>query len=216
MNKKKMIGLISAGVAAVMISGGAGLAIGYNHNTNQQAVQHEQKNITQSSNNTVSNTDATAQSETNDFDSLSQKEQLALLINHYFDDESELNTTYRPYMGAANHIVMTWDGMDDILDRAFLVNDNHDGTFTFLEVEDSDDDLANRESQTNYWEPTDTVSKTTLFAEYAANQTTIASLVAKLDMAKASEEFTELPVKNTMPVGSSVDDDHDDDNDYDD
>ena len=244
MGTKKLIGLISLIVVVLVVSIGAGVAIGYSShkfNANTPTVKTErvtkeskvqmssssvskQENISLAkSTSTVTDTvtrSAKTPTSVGNFDSLSQKEQLAVLINHHFGNDPYLGIPYWPYMGSANKIVMTWDGAGASLNRAFLITDNHDGTFSYSNVDTSADFPVYMGPQNSYWKAADTVSKTTLFLEYKQNKTTIDSLVDSLDMSKSSQVFTYLPVdQDTMPANASDDDDDfydDEDDTYDD
>src|SRR5699024_9203735 len=102
------------------------------------------------------------------------------------------------------------DGNGGILNIAFLITDNHDGTFTFSNVESSEDVLAFKSSKNSYWKAVDTVSKTTLLSEYAPNKSTVDSVANSIDMSKSTEIFTYLPVnQDTMPA-NAMDDESDD------
>lgn len=232
MGKKKIIGLVSLIIIVLVVSVGVGAAIGSNRKSDviEQAAKDESsskknkaheasdmKNVNkkQSSSAVTSKQSsanvATASSNLNDFDSLPQKTQLALLINHEFKNSPYMDIPYWPYMGIANKIVMTWDGNGGILNISFLITDNHDGTFTLSHVESSEETLAFMSSKNSYWKATETVSKTTLLSEYEPNKTTVDSVASSIDMSKSAEIFTYLPVdQDTMPA-NDTDDDTDDD-----
>ena len=233
MGKKKIIGLVSLMFVVLVVSVGVGAVIGYNHKVNvieqtakdgssfkknkkYKSSDTESMNKKQSSSVATSTSAqssasvSTENSDTENFDSLPQKTQLALLINHNFKNSPYLNIPYWPYMGTANKIVMTWDGNGGILNIAFLITDNHDGTFTFSNVESSEDVLAFKSSKNSYWKAVDTVSKTTLLSEYAPNKSTVDSVANSIDMSKSTEIFTYLPVnQDTMPA-NAMDDESDD------
>lgn len=232
MGKKKIIGLVSLIIVVLVVSVGVGAAIGYNHRSNvieraekdessaknnkshessdKTNVNKKQSSLAVTSIQSVANV-ATESSNLNDFDSLPQKAQLALLINHEFKNSPYMNIPYWPYMGTANKIVMTWDGNGGILNISFLITDNHDGTFTLSQVESSEETLALKSSKNSYWKATETVSKTTLLSEYELNKTTVDSVASSIDMSKSAETFTYLPVdQDTMPANDTDDDDTDD------
>lgn len=233
MGKKKIIGLISLIIAILVVSAGVGAFIGSNRKSDviEQAAKdessskknkaHESSDITnvnkKQSSSAVTSTQSsanvsTASSNMGDFDSLPQKTQLALLINHEFKNSPYMDIPYWPYMGAANKIVMTWDGNGGILNISFLITDNHDGTFTLSHVESSEETLAFMSSKNSYWKATETVSKTTLLSEYEPNKTTVDSVANSIDMSKSAETFIYLPVdQDTMPANDTDDDDIDDD-----
>lgn len=241
MGKKKVIGLISLIVVVLAISVGVGAVIGYNHNANEvkqtakdesvskKNKKHKTSRIVNSrivnkkgndsssvaTNAKSSASSITAKSNTGDFDSLPQKTQLALLINHHFNNSPYMNIPYWPYMGTANKMVINWDGNGGMLNISFLITDNQDGTFTFSDVESSEDVLAFKSSKNSYWKAVDTVSKTTLLSEYAPHRSTVDSVASSIDMSKSSQSFTYLPVdQDTMPANPENDNSSDDDDEY--
>ena len=143
-----------------------------------------------------------------DFDKLPQKTQLALLINHHARtlsmDKPMTNTHYFPLMGIPNKIVIINDGgVGTEIEHAFMITDNHDGTYSLSTVESTATTVAFKGIQNSWWKFRSSVSKKTLMEEYANSNAIVNEVESLINLSRSDESFTSIPeTQETKPANA--------------
>lgn len=143
-----------------------------------------------------------------DFDKLPQKTQLALLINHHARtlsmDKPMTNTHYFPLMGIPNKIVIINDGgVGTEIEHAFMITDNHDGTYSLSTVESTATTVAFKGIQNSWWKFRSSVSKKTLMEEYANSNAIVNEVESLINLSRSDESFTSIPeTQETEPANA--------------
>lgn len=168
------------------------------------------------------------------FDDLPQKTQIALLVNHHAiinNMTPHTNTHYSLYAGVPDKMLIHNDGegggaaVDP--DHTMLVNDNHDGSFTYATPKTSETSLMMADASNSWWENYATTQKATLLKEYSSSKDTVDEIASEVDLSMSSESFRYYVSVNQTTKPATADDgtnndidsddyDSDDDTDYDD
>lgn len=222
MGKKKIIGLIGLFVIVLGIGIASGITIAShnqpavkkqsnNKHSSETGKKHHKKSESKSSSNN------SAKTANEKFDDLPQNTQIALLVNHHAiinNMTPHTNTHYSLYAGAPNKMVIHNDGegggavVDP--DHTMLINDNHDGSFTYATPKTSATSLMMADASNSWWENYATTQKAALLKEYSSSKDTVDEIASEVDLSMSSESFRYYVSVNQTTKPATTDDGTDD------
>lgn len=220
LSRKKFWIRISVGVVVLFIISGIGMYMGYNyihsHDKNELTKQDSQKVNKKKKESSKSSKSSKSSSsyKKNKFDTLGQKEQLAVLIYKVSNTDSPDEKVV--YMGEPTKIViedLVGAGGGALNHSAMFVDNG--SSFTTYEILSNAQSVAEQSKDNSYWVHTGTYGKEDLYNIYQQNRNDIDNIMGSINLAQSSKVFPYLPTNQfSVPDQNSNTNAEQNDDDY--